>query len=140
MNTVNMPIFLACWVAEGEWEVRVDGPHQANGQRHVHIRRKRGRKGEYSWNADGSRHDKHRFPVNEGMITRAKVIAAGKLRVPVDSLQMLTNLPTGGRVRVMHEGYPFLSETYIFADRDLVILVSEEWLVIVSADDENEPA
>lgn len=140
MSTVNMPIFLACWVTEGEWEVRVDGPHQANGQRHVHIRRKRGRKGEYSWNVDGSRHDEHRFPVNEGMIARAKEIAAGKLRVPVGSLQLLTNLPTWGRVRVMQGVYPFLSETYIFADRDLVILVSEEWLVIVSVDEEAESA
>lgn len=140
MNTVNMPIFLACWVAEGEWEVRVDGPHQANGQRHVHIRRKRGRKGEYSWNIDGSRHDEHRFPINEGMIARAKEIAAGKLRVTEESLQLLTSLTTGCRVIVMHEGYLFLSQTYTFAGCDLVILVSEQWLVIVYADDKDGSA
>lgn len=128
-------------MSEGEWEVLVNGPHQASGQKHVHVRRKRGRKGEYSWNADGSRHDEHRFPVSEGMIGRAKEIAAKKLRVSVDSLQFLTNLPKDCTVRVIHDGYPFLSETYISADWDLVILVSENWVVIVSVDDrENKSA
>jgi hypothetical protein len=126
------PMFFACWVSQGEWEIRVDVPRQPKGQRHVHIRRRKNRKGEYSWNEDGSRHDKHRFPVSEGMIGKAKEIAARKLRVPVGSLEMLTGLPRGGHVGITHNGLLWLSEAAVFAEYDSIILVSADWLIIVS--------
>lgn len=139
MGMFSEPIFFACWVSTGEWEVRLDGPHQPNGKRHVHVRRKRGRKGEYSWNEDGARHDKHRFPVNEGMIGKAKNIAASKLGVPIDSLAFLTGLPRGGRIVIHHDGLPWFSETYIFGESELIVLVSEDWLILVAPDSNVEP-
>ena len=139
MEMTSEPIFFACWVSTGKWEVRLDGPHQSNGKRHVHVRRKRGRKGEYSWNEDGSRHDKHRFPVNEGMIGKAKEIAANKLGVPISSLSFLTGLPRGGRIVVIHDGLPWFSETYIFGESELIVLVSEDWLILVSLNSIEEP-
>lgn len=132
MATSTEPVFFACWVSNGEWEIRLDHPHQPDGKRHVHVRRKRGRKGEYSWNEDGSRHDKHKFPVSEGMIGKAKEITANKLRVPVGTLEFLTGIPRGGRIVVLHEGPPWFSETYIFAEFELVVLVSEDWLILVA--------
>ena len=119
--------------------MRIDGPHQPNGKRHVHVRRKRGRKGEYSWNEDGSRHDKHKFPVNEGMIEKAKDIAASKLGVPIGSLQFLTGLPKGGRILILHDGLSGVSETYIFGESELILLVSEDWLILVAPDIDTGP-
>lgn len=127
-------IFFACWVSTGEWEVRLDGPHQPNGKRHVHVRRKRGRKGEYSWNEDGSRHDKYKFPVNEGMIGKAKDIAASKLGIPIGSLELLTGLPRGGCIVILHDGLPCFSETCIFGESGLIVLVSADWLILVAPD------
>lgn len=132
MEVPSEPIFFACWVSTGEWEVRLDGAHQPIGKRHVHVRRKRGRKGEYSWNEDGSRHDKHKFPANEGMIVKAKEIAANNLRVPISSLSFLNVLPRGGRIVVLNNGHPWFSETYIFGESELIVLVSEDWLILVA--------
>jgi len=72
------------------------------------------------------------------MIIGAKEIAADKLGIPVDSLQLLTYLSTGDRVSVLYERYCFFSGGSIFAGCCLVILVSEEWLVLVPVD-EDEP-
>lgn len=140
MATTKVPAFFACWVSNGEWEIRLDGPHQPSGERHIHIRRKRGSKGEYSWNADGSRHDKHRFPISEGMIGKAKEIAAEKLRVQVDSLAFLTGQPRGGYIVVVQEGRPWFSETFIFCETELIVLVSDDWLILVAPhlDDESQ--
>jgi hypothetical protein len=131
MTAFSEPVLFACWVSEGKWEIRVDHQHLPDGKRHVHIR-KRGRKGEYSWNEDGSRHDKHRFPVSESMIGKAKKIAADRLSVPIDSLKFLTGIPKGGHVVVLHEGLPSFSETYISAEFEFVVLVSEYWLIVVA--------
>ncbi len=139
MSMLSEPIFFACWISTGLWEVRLDGPHQLNGKHHVHVRRKRGRKGEYSWNEDGSRHDKHKFPVNEGMIGQAKQIAASKLGISVASLQFLTGLPRGGRIVILHDGLPWVSETYIFGESELIVLVSEDWLILVAPDSDAAP-
>lgn len=128
------PIFFACWVPFGEWEVHLDTAHTPIGQSHVHVRRKRGRKGEYSWNEDGSRHDKHKFPASEGMIKKAKEIAANRLGIPVGSLQFLAGLPRGGRIVILHDGLPWVSETYIFGESELIVLVTEDWLILVAPD------
>lgn len=71
-------LVFAYWVCDGEWEVRIDGPHlnPPLGQRHVHIRKRKGRKGEYSWNLDGTRHDKGKFPRNEQGIEAARANAS----------------------------------------------------------------
>jgi len=132
MGTSLEPIFFACWVSIGEWEVRLEGPHQSDGMRHVHVRRKRRRKGEYSWNEDGSRHDKHKFPANEKMIGKAKEIAANKLGVPVSSLSFLSGLPKGGHIVVLHNGLTWFSKTYIFGESELIVLVFEDWLILVT--------
>jgi hypothetical protein len=77
---------------EGDWTVTTHGPHGnvPHAQKHVHIK-KRGLKGAYSWNQDGSRHDDHRFPSNEQMIKRAKGLAADALGVPEATLQLVGN-------------------------------------------------
>lgn len=83
----------------GAWDVRIDRPHgsQPHHQEHVHVSRKR-LGGEYSWNKNGSRHDKARFPSSEKMIGKARKIAAEALQVPESILQLIT--ATGGGVRV----------------------------------------
>lgn len=130
LNMSSEPIFLAYWMREGEWEVRIDGPHIPEGQRHIHIRRKSGRKGEFAWNKDGSRHDKGKFPKSEEMIGRAKEIAARKLGVPIDSLQFLSCLPKGGHIVILQEGIPFASETYMCSEFGLTVLRTDDWLIL----------
>ena len=68
------------------------------------------------------------------MIGKAKDIAASKLRVPKVSLELLTSLPRGGRIVVLHEGLPWFSEIYIFGESELIVLVSEDWLILVAPD------
>ena len=77
---------------EGDWTVRLDSPHGPKDyhKRHVHIE-KRGLAGAYSWNIDGTRHDRHRFPASEKCIEAAKDKAARVLRVPVDSLEFVVS-------------------------------------------------
>lgn len=84
---------------EGDWTVRIDSPHGAKKyhKRHVHVR-KRGLAGEYAWNEDGTRHDRHRFPASEKCIRAAKNKAAVALRVPVELLQLV--ISQGGPLSV----------------------------------------
>lgn len=90
---------------EGQWIVRIDKAHGSKEyhQRHVHIYRK-GLKGEYSWNVDGTRHDQRRFPVNEKQINRARELAATALGVRKESLQFLTSISGGWRVTISFTG------------------------------------
>lgn len=126
----NTPIFFALWTAEGSWEIRDDKAHQPGGRRHVHIRRRRGRKGEFSWNDDGTRHDKNKFPVSEGMINSAKEIVSEKLGIPVGSLQLVTSLTNKSCIYIDNDNG--IVHNSIYANSEVVILVSEEWLVMVS--------
>lgn len=137
METQELSIFYACWIPRGRWEIRVDTRHQDNGHAHIHIRRRRNAKGEFSWNADGSRHDKGKFPVNEAMIGKAKEIAANELKIPISSLDFLTGVPNGGHLRV-YQDHGLDAITRVYAVGESVILVSENWFIILSPDlDEN---
>lgn len=68
------------------------------------------------------------------MIGKAKDIAASKLGVPIGSLELLTGLPRGGRIVILHDGLPCFSETCIFGESGLIVLVSEDWLILVAPD------
>jgi hypothetical protein len=77
-------------IADGPWRIRID-KQQGDGrchQRHIHVTRE-GQKGECSWNVDGTRHDKRRFPTAEKQIHKARELASEHLGVPVDKLQFI---------------------------------------------------
>ena len=97
-----MQILYALTFREGNWYIRIDPPHVSGGQRHVHITAGRVR-GEYSWNVDGTRHDKHKFPANEKAIHAAKRLAAKHLGVSAAQLSFLTMLPAFGQVEISPE-------------------------------------
>jgi len=85
-----MLVLFALTLREGVWSIRVDPPTN-HGKLHVHIWRKKGR-GTYSWNDDGSRHDKCRFPNSENDIKAAKRLAAKHLGIPESHLSFITML------------------------------------------------
>ncbi len=94
--------FLCYLTQDGPWMIRVDkqlgdGRHH---QRHVHVTHKR-LKGEYSWNADGTRHDKGRFPESEKHIMKARELASEKLGIPETSLQFLIQEEGGNTINVL---------------------------------------
>lgn len=91
-------------VYDGRWKIRVDkqlgdGSHH---QRHVHVTRK-GLKGEYSWNVDGTRHDKSCSPVSEEQIDKARELASKALNVPIEKLQFITMEKGGNIVSVLSQ-------------------------------------
>jgi len=94
-------LFFCFWTRTGEWEFVVHGPHTDQGREHVHVRRIRNRKGEYSWNIDGSRHDKGKFLENEKGIVRAKEIAAGHLKIEPSVLSLITSFSHPDHVHVI---------------------------------------
>ena len=121
----------------GPWRVRLDKPHGRDEyhQEHVHISR-RGVKGDYSWNKDGSRHDKHKFPNSQKGMDKAKRIAAKTLNVPETSLQFVTSLAGGCRA-TLSEVESGLRPRSIFTvhvrtTETLVILGTTESLVLVT--------
>lgn len=128
-------LLYACWIPKGAWEVRVDSPHQATGHKHIHIRRKRNGKGEYSWNLDGTRHDKHRFPVSEGMIGKAKQIAADELKIPISSLEFLTSVPKAERISILQQNDFGDVYTHVYVDADGLLLISDNWVILVARPD-----
>ncbi len=89
MPTTFSTMLFALTLKEGPWCIRIDGPHSAEGQRHIHLTRSRLR-GEYSWNVDGSRHDEHRFPESGKALKAAKRVAAAHLNVPESRLALLS--------------------------------------------------
>lgn len=124
----------------GPWRIRIDKRHgsEAHHQEHVHISRN-GLKGEYSWNKDGTRHDKHRFPASEQQINRAKELAAGTLNIPQSTLQFITAIDGGTRVSVSAvtgsaRARSVLS-VYVRLNQRLVFLGSPEGLAIVVWDE-----
>lgn len=130
--------FLAMKV--GPWRIRIDRRHgpEAHHQEHVHISRN-GLKGEYSWNRDGTRHDKHRFPASEQQIGRAKELAASALNIPKSTLQFITAIDGGTRVSV--SALPSSARArsalsvYVRLEQHLVFLGSPKGLVIVVWDE-----
>jgi hypothetical protein len=85
----------------GDWTVSVHPRHGSkdHDRKHVHIK-KRGLGGEYSWNVDGTRHDKHRFPTEEQCIKKAKDLAANALNINANTLQLVTGFEGGVFLRV----------------------------------------
>lgn len=85
----------------GDWTISVHPRHGSKDydRKHVHIK-KRGLKGEYSWNEDGTRHDTHRFPGAEQCINRARDLAASALNIPVNTLQFISGIEGGVFVSV----------------------------------------
>jgi len=92
-------VLFALTLREGAWIIQIHGPHVAQGKRHVHITTKKLR-GKYSWNVDGSRHDKHRFPDSENAIKAAKRLAAKHLGIPEQQLSMLSMLPSATVIEI----------------------------------------
>ena len=136
-----MPSQVLCYSTTtkvGPWRVRVDKAHGREGhhQEHVHISRI-GIKGEYSWNSDGSRHDKHKFPNSQRGIAKAKRIAAEALNVPHTSLQFVTSLTGGCRATLSETGKGSRPRSivtmHVRASEILVILGTSESLVLVAS-------
>lgn len=130
-------IFFASNAKVGKWIVRVDKPRTSNkyDQLHVHVTRSK-LKGEYSWNLDGSRHDKHRFPTNEHGIVKAKELAAEALNAPVHTLQLLTVLPDRFRLSI-HSIDDCgkdrnLFTTYVRSDETAVLFGTQSGLVMIT--------
>jgi hypothetical protein len=127
-------VLYATWTEQGLWEVRVDRPHLAVGKRHVHLRRRRKRNGEYSWNVDGTRHDKHRFPYSEDMLASAKEIAASHLGIPASSLELISTTPPLGRIVIVDASEsPVI--TVLTVESDSAIFSMDRWIIVVSLDD-----
>jgi hypothetical protein len=105
-------------------------------QEHIHIDR-RGLGGRYSWNVDGSRHDKHSFPKSEKWIERAKALAAPRLGVPVSTLQFLAGVGGGGVLAVREASSGENREVfraYIRSGEDIFFFGSEQGLLLVIAE------
>ena len=118
----------------GQWRIKIHGPHGAKSfnQKHVHLWRK-GLNGEYSWNIDRSRHDKHRFPASDQQMKRAKEIASKALRIPIGTLQLLVAVPGGSRIAVQvidSSTRPrTLLSTYVRVNEQLVLFGASEGLI-----------
>lgn len=120
----------------GDWTIAIHPRHGSkdHDKKHIHIK-KRGLKGEYSWNENGTRHDKHRFPREEQCIKRAKELAASALNVSIDTLELITAF--GGGVFIsaqenLHTNHPSKDfHSYIHKGKFAVILGAPNGLVIV---------
>lgn len=129
---------LCCLITKsGDWTIRIDSPHGPKDyhRKHVHVS-KRGLDGEYSWNIDGTRHDKRRFPSSEKCISAAKQHAASALGIPAGALQLMVAERGGARISIR----PTLDPTkrirpvlsmYLPVRRSMVILGSPNGLVLV---------
>ena len=114
-------------IHDGRWSIRVDkqlgdGRHH---QRHVHVTRK-GLKGEYSWNIDGTRHDKSRFPASEEQIDKAKELASNALNIPKNILQLITMEDGGKFVSVLSQDDSANRERRLFS---MYIRVKEQIII-----------
>ena len=94
-----MRVLFALTRHEGPWIIHIHGPHLAEGYRHVHITRNR-LGGTYSWNLDGSRHDKNDFPANEKFIKKAKRIAERHLGVAKGTLSFIAMVPAAQTIDI----------------------------------------
>lgn len=81
------PIVESQWrpAAKKGWTLRVDPEMpQMNQQRHVHITKTKyinAKNKQFSWNQDGTRHDKHAFSHSDNCLNTAKKIAQAALGV-----------------------------------------------------------
>jgi len=132
-------LLLSLRMRDGEWDVRIHGPHISSGQRHVHLRRRRKGSGEYSWNVDGTRHDEHRFPASEKDINSARAVAADHLGVPSSVLRLITIAPAPCTVTVLSGEDDLLTLLEARVRSDAVLLQAAEWLVLVELPKEDDP-
>jgi hypothetical protein len=131
-------VLLCCLINKvGDWTIRIDPPHgnSSHSRKHVHVS-KRGLKGEYSWNLDGSRHDEHRFPTSDQCIRAAKEHAASALGIPPNSLSLIVGIPGSARIsvralRVAEVTYYPVFNSYIRRDQSVVFFGSPLGLVTV---------
>lgn len=124
-------------IHDGQWSIRVDkqfgdGRHH---QRHVHVTRK-GLKGEYSWNIDGTRHDKSRFPASEEQIDKAKELASNALNIPKNMLQFITIEDGGNFISLLSQGDSKnrerrLFSMYIRVKEQIIIFGTDEGSIII---------
>ena len=129
---------------DGPWTIRVDRPHgdQPYHRRHVHISRK-GLKGAYSWNEDGSRHDKHRFPPTAQSIVAAKRYAAEALGIDSGSLSFITSISGGVRISILASD-PYskrsrsMLNSYLRVKEILVVFGTERGLVVTITETADE--
>lgn len=123
-------------IQDGDWTIIIHPRHGSKDydKKHVHIS-KRLMKGEYSWNIDGTRHDRHKFPKSEQCINRAKALAANALKISPKNLQYLSNFDGGVFVHIqdnlntVHRQRIFSS--YVHKEKYIVILGSNNGLVVV---------
>ena len=126
---------------DGDWSIRIDSRHgpDQHQRRHVHIS-KRGLKGEYSWNEDGTRHDKHRFPVSEQCIRGAKERASRALNIPVSSMHLIVaeRGPVRISARSTGSGVSESSSTvsaYVNARRSFIVIGAALGIAVIVSDD-----
>jgi hypothetical protein len=124
-------LVLCLWMQDGEWEVRIDSPHVPSDKRHVHIRRIRKRKGEYSWNEDGTRRHENKFPASEKDINRARAIAAERLRVDPGILRLVTSAPAPCATVVISEDDNLVALLELRVQTSVVVLGTDEWMAII---------
>ena len=81
-------------VRKGRWTIHIHTPDPSLGMKHVHIERA-DLLGQYiySWNINGTRHDKHKFPLDERSIKKAKALAAEQLKIPARTLTLIDVIP-----------------------------------------------
>ena len=128
-------------VHDGQWNIRVDqqlgdGRHH---QRHVHVTRK-GLKGEYSWNVDGTRHDKSHFPASEEQIGKARELASKALNVPMAKLQFITMENGGNFVSIESVGRERrVFSMYIRVKEQIIIFGTSEGGIVILVMEYNAP-
>jgi hypothetical protein len=132
------PLFLCFWTRTGEWEFVVHGANTSTKtQRHVHVRRIRKRKGEYSWNIDGTRHDKREFPESEGDIKRAKEIAGARLKMDPNIFTFVTAFGPDDHVHVISPEPRFAIYSLLRPLRTGMLLTSDDWAIIMSVPEDD---
>ena len=106
-----LSILCTCWIADGEWEVRVEDRDGTGGQRQ----------------------DSLAHPVNVGLMTRAKVRAAHRLGVPPHTLVLAAVAPKACGVSVCRKDGMALTRVSGYADSTLFVFAEKHWIVLVRA-------
>jgi len=113
-----------------DFYVRIDPPHGSEGYHHKHIHiAKKGKK--YSWNIDGSRHDKSKFDQSEKYIVAAKKIASKELGVDKSIFQLVTIVNSKEKYTLRQNDKNLIYKYYIKNDTIVIFLIGEMNLVIV---------
>lgn len=138
---MDQVIFLARFeTTNGPYRIRIDpaGRGWGGARRHAHVT-KRGEKWECTWNEDGSRHDKRRFPTSEGAIQGAKAVAADVLGIDINVMQLVTGIEGGQRIAIGRDdsvlGWKLpLFNAYVSSRLVVLILGTPDGLAVVITD------